>query len=191
VPESAVIAIESVILGYLIHQIHGFFTAAMPRRRKKKPVRILYQSHGPLPLRLAGQFEGRLLVFSDASRRRHGGLAAVLFPAAADQPLISTRTVPLAGSNELELQAALFGLATAQAHFPDQPLALFSDNQDAVIRLNQARSRGFVEDTALTGMFEAAGLATTLDQTAICWVKAHASCRGNTLADFHAAAAAN
>jgi ribonuclease HI len=163
----------------------------MARRRKKKPVRVIYQSHGPLPARLASRFEGQLLVFSDASRRRHGGLAAVLFPAGTEQPIIRTCTVALAGSNELELQAVLFGLAQVKAHFPGRSFALFSDNQDAVLRLSQARALGFVGDPALSGMFEAAGLARKLDHASFHWVKAHASCRGNTLADFHAAAAAN
>ena len=114
----------------------------MPRRRKKKIVRVIHPSAGPLPLRLAPLHVGELLVFSDASQKRHGGLAAVLFDKPDGEPRVSTRSVALTGSNELELQAALFALAQAQQHFPARPLALFSDNQDAVARLNRGKTDG-------------------------------------------------
>lgn len=162
----------------------------MPRRRKKKPVRIIHQSAGPLPLRLAARFADQLLVFSDASQKRHGGLAAVLFAAPDAEPLIATRTVAPIGSNELELEAALFGLEQAQNHFPDQALTLFSDNLDTVTRLSRSRSLGLGQDLELAAMLAAREVTATLERAAFCWVQGHASCRGNALADQHAAAAA-
>lgn len=162
----------------------------MPRRRKKKPVRIIHPSAGPLPLRLAARFVDQLLVFSDASQKRHGGLAAVLFADPDAEPLVATRTVAPIGSNELELEAALFGLEQAREHFPGQALTLFSDNLDTVTRLSRSRSLGLGQDPELAGMLAAQDLTTTLERSAFCWVQGHASCRGNALADQHAAAAA-
>lgn len=160
----------------------------MPKRRKKAPPRLYYPSLGPLPERLAPQFAGRLLVFSDASLRRQGGLAAVLFSDPAAEPLIVTRSVAPTGSNELELQACLFALQQAGLHFPGRPLALFSDNQDAVRRLNRALERGLAEDPALAEM---PGATDWPAQAQIRWIKAHTSCRGNQLADQHATKAAS
>jgi len=163
----------------------------MPKRRKKKIVRIIHQSVGPLPLRLAAQYADHLLVFSDASQKRHGGLAAVLFATPDSEPLVSTRTVPIMGSNELELQAALFALGQAGQHFPGRRLALFSDNQDAVIRLLRTQEKGSAQDPELLQMLTEHGIADTLDNATICWIKGHSTCRGNTLADQHAAEAAS
>ena len=162
----------------------------MPKRRKKKLVRVIHQSAGPLPLRLAGRFIGCRLIFSDASRKRHGGLAVVLFGDPVSPPLVATRSVALAGSNELELAAALFGLEEAQRQFPGEPAALFSDNQDAVTRLGRARAEGLAHDPALARMLAERGLAGVPDCVAVCWVQGHAACRGNALADQHARAAA-
>ncbi|WP_265945097.1 RNase H family protein [Dechloromonas sp. A34] len=166
----------------------------MPRRRKKKPVRIIHQSVGPLPLRLAARFVDQLLVFSDASQKRHGGLAAVLFADPDAVPLIATRTMAPIGSNELELEAALFGLEQARDHFPGQALTLFSDNLDTVTRLSLSRSRslglGLGQDPELAAMLAARDVTAMLERSTFCWVPGHASCRGNTLADQHAAAAA-
>ena len=163
----------------------------MPRKRKKKTIRVLYPSAGPLPLRFAGQFADRLLVFSDASMRRQGGLAAVLFGDADAAPLVATRSVPLTGSNELELQAALFALQQAHQHFPGRPLALFSDNQDAVSRLSRGRERGLLDDPGLAHMLGEQGIPDILSKASIHWIKSHATCRGNPLADQHAARAAD
>ena len=162
----------------------------MPRKRKKKPARIIRLSEGPLPPRFAVRYPDKLLVFSDASQRQYGGLAAVIFSCGESEPLISTRRVPVVGSNELELQAALFGLAQARQHFPDRPLALFSDNQDAVTRLDRARTLGLAQDPALSLMLAALDLPASLENTAVCWVRGHGNCRGNALADLHAGAAA-
>jgi ribonuclease HI len=163
----------------------------MPKRRKKKIVRIIHQSAGPLPLRLAAQYADHLLVFSDASQKRHGGLAAVLFDNPESEPLVSTRTVTIIGSNELELQAALFALAQAQQHFPGRQLALFSDNQDAVIRLARTQEKGSAQDPELLQMLAENGISSLLENATICWIKGHSTCRGNTLADIHAAEAAS
>lgn len=165
--------------------------ATMPRRRKKKIVRVIHPSVSPLPVRLAPLYAGDLQVFSDASQKRHGGLAAILFVTPDSEALVRTRTVAVIGSNELELQAALFALEQARDLFPGRPPALFSDNQDAVLRLNRAKNQGLEQDPALRDMLGALDLAETLDHASICWIKGHGSCRGNILADRHAAEAAN
>jgi len=162
----------------------------MAKRRKKKPERLIHLSAGPLPPRLAGRFADCRLVFSDASQLRHGGLAAILFADADSEPLVATRTVPVIGSNELELQAALFGLEQAHLHFPGQAVALFSDNQDAVTRLGRAKAQGLVQDKGLAAMFAGLDIDTLLAHASINWVQGHAHCRGNALADRHARIAA-
>lgn len=162
----------------------------MPRKRKNKPVRVFHLSDGPLPLRLSPLFAGDLLIFSDASQKHHSGIAVVIFDDHDSPPQVSTATVPTVGSNALELMAALFGLAQAQRHFPSRRLALFSDNQDAVTRLNRAKQEGFNQDQELAGMFVSLGIPTALADVSITWVQGHASCRGNALADFHAREAA-
>ncbi|MDP2882385.1 MAG: RNase H family protein [Azonexus sp.] len=145
----------------------------------------------PLPLRLAPLYAGHLQVFSDASQKRHGGLAAVLFATPDSEALVRTRAVPIIGSNELELQATLFALEQARDLFPDRPLALFSDNQDAVHRLNRSKTEGLEQDPELRQMLDALDLLETLAKASICWIKGHGSCRGNILADQHAAEAAS
>jgi ribonuclease HI len=162
----------------------------MPKRRKKKIVRVIHPSPGPLPAKLAPLFAERLLLFSDASQKRHGGLAAVFFTTPESEAQVRTRTVALAGSNELELQAALFALEQARQLFPGRELALFSDNHDAVLRLNRARTLGLDHDTELGQMAGSRHLAETLANASINWIKGHGSCRGNILADQHAAEAA-
>lgn len=163
---------------------------AMPKKRPKKAVRHYTPSPAPLPARLAPSFAGLLQVFSDASQRRHGGLAAVLFATAEAEPLVVTRTVAVQGSNELELQAVLFALAQARKHFPDRPLALFADNRDAIDRLDHACRLGLAGDPELAARLAADDLAGMLALSTFHWVRAHASCRGNLLADRHAALAA-
>lgn len=158
----------------------------MPKRRKKKIPPVIHASPGPLPARLAPQFDSLLLVFSDASQKRHGGIAAVLFETADSEALIETRTVALVGSNELELQATLFALEQARHHFPGRALALFSDNHDAVVRLNRYKTAGAAQDPELHRRLN----SLTLDDARIHWIKGHATCRGNLMADEHAAQAA-
>jgi ribonuclease HI len=162
----------------------------MPRRRKKKIVRVIHPSEGPLPLRLAPLHAGRLLVFSDASQKRHGGLAAVLFDTPDSEALVRTRTVSANGSNELELQATLFALEQANQLFPGRPFTLFSDNQDAVVRLNRGKTLGLDQDPELLQRLAGFNLVETLANASICWIKGHSSCRGNILADLHAVEAA-
>ena len=163
----------------------------MPKRRKKKLVRVIHQSVGPLPLRLAAQYASHLLVFSDASQKRHGGLAVVLFDSPVSEARVVTQPVPIIGSNELELQAAVFALGEAQRQFPERRLALFSDNQDAVIRLRQFQGAGTGSDPVLSQMLAVQGIVSNLVNAEICWIKGHATCRGNTLADQHAGQAAS
>lgn len=165
--------------------------AAMAKRRKKKIERVIHLSAGPLPQRLAERFIDHRLIFSDASQLRHGGLAAVLFEQPDSEALIATRTVAVTGSNELELQAAVFGLEQASRHFPGEPAALFSDNQDAVSRLNLAKTRGLAQDPELASLFAPLDLDALLANARIFWIKGHSSCRGNALADQHARVAAS
>jgi ribonuclease HI len=162
----------------------------MPKRRKKKTVRIIFQSAGPLPAKFGDQYAGKVLVFSDASRKEQGGLAAILFADTEAPPIVKRLGVPLAGSNELEFQAAVFALSQAALNFPGRELALFSDNQDAVTRLSRAKAQGLAQDPALSGMLLERNMPLALDHAAIRWIKGHSSCRGNTLADCHAAEAA-
>jgi ribonuclease HI len=159
----------------------------MTKRRKKKVVRVIHPSSGPLPARRSGEFPGKLLVFSDASLRKTGGLAAVLFPDPNGDAWIATRSVALTGSNELELQAALFALQQARQAFPERPLALFSDNQDTVLRLNRALDYGLSQDTELASLLAEWATSAPLANMVVCWIKGHASCRGNLLADRYAA----
>lgn len=163
----------------------------MSKRRKKKIVRVIQPSVSPLPVRLAPLYAGHLQIFSDASQKRHGGLAAVLFATPDSEALVRTRTVTIIGSNELELQATLFALEQARDLFPDQPFALFSDNQDAVLRLNRSKTEGLEQDPTLRQMLGQQELVDTLAKASICWIKGHGSCRGNILADLHAAEAAS
>ena len=163
----------------------------MAKRRKKKIERVIHLSAGPLPLRLAERFIEHRLIFSDASQLRHGGLAAVLFAHPDSAALIATRTVAVTGSNELELQAAVFGLEQANRHFPGEPAVLFSDNQDAVSRLNLAKTLGLAQDPELTGLFAGLDFGALLANAHIFWIKGHSSCRGNALADQHARIAAS
>lgn len=163
----------------------------MAKRRKKKTARVIHLSAGPLPTKLAARFAGSPLVFSDASRLRHGGLAAVLFADDSSEPRIATRSVAVVGSNELELQAALFALAEASRQFPGRAFALFSDNRDAVDRLNRAKTAGLGQDPVLAARPEAAGLDELLAAACIGWIPGHASCRGNALADEQARLAAS
>lgn len=162
----------------------------MAKRRKKKTARAIHLSPGPLPRRLAERFPAGPLVFSDASQLRHGGLAAVLFRDHDSEPLIATQSVPADGSNALELQAALFALGEAHRQFPGLAFVLFSDNRDAVDRLNRAKTAGLAQDPALAAMPGATALDTILAAATICWIRSHATCRGNALADEQARVAA-
>jgi ribonuclease HI len=162
----------------------------MPKRKKRRPAPNTHLSEGPLPARFGDQFASQLLVFCDASRRRHGGLASVLFSEACAPPMTSSRTVPAIGSNELELQAALFALFHAGEHFPLRTLVLFSDNQDAVSRLARAKDQGCEQDPALATILPGLDLADALGRASFRWLKGHSSCRGNAIADELAAAAA-
>lgn len=163
----------------------------MPRKRPKKKPRLQYPSIGPLPAKFGSRFAGHVLVFSDASEKRHGGQAAVIFADETGEPQINSRTTPLIGSNEQELQAALFALHQAGTGFPGKPLALFCDNLDTVNRLQQAKMHGLGGDPELAQMLVDHQITgSILESSAITWIKAHATCRGNTLADHHAALAA-
>lgn len=158
----------------------------MARRRKKKSPPLIHQSVGPLPVKIASLYLGQALVFSDASRKNHGGLAAVLFAASETAPLILTRCVDLIDSNQLELMAALFALQQTATHFPGQQFTLFSDNTDAVLRLNRAKALGPAADPALAKIWPGLDLENSLRLASFRWIRGHASCRGNTLADEYA-----
>ena len=155
----------------------------MAKHRKKKVAPTVHLSAGPLPERLALRFPDQALLFTDASRLRHGGLAAIIYRSADAEPDIFTRSVPLDGSNELELQAAIFGLQRAALLLPEQPFALFSDNQDAVVRLTRVKQSGAAQDPQLASLFPDTDFDTLLRHAVLSWVQGHGRCRGNALAD--------
>ncbi len=161
----------------------------MPRRKPKRK-HVIYQSIGPLPARIEGQYVGRLLVFTDASKQKHGGLAALMFDPEASEPLVETCSIPVMESNALELHALLFGLYQAERHFPARPLTVFSDNIDAVNRLLRAKELGIEQDEGLNAVFPDLNIDQALTMADFRWIKGHSSCRGNTLADFYAREAA-
>lgn len=162
----------------------------MTKRRKKKVAPTVHLSAGPLPERLALRFPDQALLFTDASRLRHGGLAAVIYRSAEAQPEIFTRSVSLDGSNELELQAAVFGLQQAARLLPEQSFALFSDNQDAIVRLTRVKQSGAAQDRQLASLFPDTDCDTLLRHASLSWVQGHGRCRGNALADEQARLAA-
>lgn len=156
------------------------------RRKRQIKAAPLRASTGPLPDKIAGEYHGQLLVFTDASKRRQAAIAAVLFPDHAGEPVVLTEQVPMIGSNELELQGVLYGLLQARMLFPGRPIALFSDNQDAIVRLNRAKSVGIEQDAALVTIFPGLSMQVLEDVVRLAsfrWVKAHHYCRGNLLAD--------
>jgi len=160
------------------------------KRRKKQAAPVRHLSTAPLPARLMPGFSDLPLVFTDASRLRHGGLSAVLYADAAGEPLTFARSVPLDGSNELELRAAVFGLEQADRLYPGMAFALFSDNLDAIRRLSRAKMLGCALDTELGERFPGQPLDAWLAQANLNWIKGHGTCRGNALADAQARAAA-
>ena len=162
----------------------------MSKRRKKQAAPVMHLSTAPLPARLMPGFSDLPLVFTDASRLRHGGLSAVLYAGAAGEPLTFARSVPLDGSNELELRAAVFGLEQADRLYPGMAFALFSDNLDAIRRLARAKMLGSALDAELGERFPGQPLDTWLAQANLNWIKGHGTCRGNALADAQARAAA-
>lgn len=164
----------------------------MAKRRKKNAGRVIHLSTGPLPERRMPDFSGLRLVFTDASRLRYGGLAAVLYDdGAGTAPMAFTRCVALDGSNELELQAVVFGLEHVGRCFPHQAFALFSDNQDAITRLARVQSSGVAQDADLLIRFPNIDLNSLLTHAQLHWIKGHGSCRGNALADEYARQAAS
>lgn len=162
----------------------------MSKRRKKQAAPVRHLSTAPLPARLMPGFSDLPLVFTDASRLRHGGLSAVLYADAAGEPLSFARSVPLDGSNELELRAAVFGLEQADRLYPGMAFALFSDNLDAIRRLARAKMLGCALDTELGERFPGQPLDAWLAQANLNWIKGHGTCRGNALADAQARVAA-
>jgi ribonuclease HI len=164
---------------------------AMGRRHKKKiSASPTYVSLGALPDRLLNQVQDQRLIFTDASLQHHGGLAAVLFESNASEPEIVSATVPPLGSNQLEFQALLFGLTAGHRHFSGQPFVLFSDNHDAVVRIQTAISRGLQHDPGVSALAHSLGFPTVLESFSVRWIKSHATSRGNQLADLHARKAA-
>ena len=159
-------------------------------RRKKKIQPPIFLSTGPLPSRIAGDYADYLLIFSDASLLHQGGMAAVLFETADADPIVATKSVPITGSNELELQAAIFALQQSEQLFPNRQSVLFTDNQDTEKRLNHAKVQSFAGDLALEQMFKAAEINSPLRNNTIKWIKGHGTCRGNNIADRYARIAA-
>ena len=114
----------------------------------------------------------------------------MLYADAASEPLAFARCVPLDGSNELELRAAVFGLEQADRLYPGLAVALFSDNIDAIKRLARAKALGSARDAELGERFPGLPLDAWLAQANLNWIKGHGACRGNALADAQARAAA-
>lgn len=163
----------------------------MARRRKRKALPPIHLSSGPLPHKLAERHTGHRLVFCDASLKQRGGLAAVLFDDELSEPLTFSRTVPGAGSNELELAAALFALTESLHRYPDQPVLLFSDNLVAMQRLDRAASPGgLANDPELAELLNQWAIERLPERTRYQWIPGHRNCRGNVLADELAGLAA-
>lgn len=160
-------------------------------KKKKKTVHVVYPSAGPLPTRIAEKYPDHMLIFSDASMKKFGGLACVIFLTAESTPLISTRTVEPSGSNNLELAALLFAWNQSMHFQTEAKRALFSDNQDAITRLNLASSKGLDQDADLRQLIEQQEHKLAFDNIEFCWVKGHGNCRGNLLADLNASQAAD
>lgn len=156
----------------------------MARRRKRKAPPPIHLSNGPLPQKLAERYAGHCLVFCDASLKQHGGLAAVLFHDEFSEPLVFSRTVPAEGSNELEMAAALLALAESLREYPDQPVALFSDNLVAMLRLDRAAISGGLEnDPELAKLLKQWAIKSLPEKTRYQWIPGHRNCRGNAIAD--------
>ena len=123
-----------------------------------------------------------------------GEVAAGIFQQLAEVPALLLQAAAQGAAGEVQVGGdqfqCRFALQQAALHFPGRPIALFSDNQDAVGRLNRAREQGLSQDPALARMLHALGLADFPATASIRWIKGHGTCRGNTLADQHAAAAA-
>jgi len=158
-------------------------------RKKKKPLRVIYPSTGPLPARTAALFDDFILVFSDASLKKTGGLSAVFFQNHESSPQIFTRSVTATGSNELELEALVFALQQSERLFAGCKRAFFSDNQDAVERIKQVQNG--IENTKLKQMFGQNIPDLNPQEITFHWIKAHGTCRGNLIADEHARLAAD
>lgn len=157
-------------------------------RKKKKPLRVIYPSAGPLPARIAALFDDKVLVFSDASLKKMGGLSAVFFQNHESSPQIFTRSVTATGSNELELQALVFAVQQSERLFSGSKRAFFSDNQDAVERIKQMQNG--IEVTQLKQMFGQISPNLNPQEITFHWIKAHGTCRGNLIADEQARLAA-
>jgi ribonuclease HI len=162
----------------------------VPKRRKKKIAHRHHLSPGALPAKLADKFTGEVLIFSDASKKTGAGIAAVLFLDNNSAPMTFMASRPMMGSNQLEFEAALFALSKAAREFPDRHLTLFSDNQDAVARLNNAKKLGIESDPELAMKFSELAIHSGLNHVEIHWIKSHTFCRGNILADQYAREAA-
>ena len=158
-------------------------------RKKKKIVRVIHPSTGPLPDRIKDKYAQHILIFSDASLKTHGGLSAVIFPTPESSPLVFTRSIAGTTSNALELLALAFALEQSENLFPGQKRAFFSDNQDTISRFQtiQSGNRQDFQLTEFSGKYPPNLMKENIE---FCWVKGHGKCRGNLIADYHARLAA-
>ena len=126
-------------------------------RREQTPQKQAAPGHAPVDRAAPGPTDARLQQPPWCSAMPAGyamaGLSAVLYADAAGELLAFARSVPLDGSNELELGAAVFGLEQADRLYPGMAFALFSDNLDAIRRLARAKMLGCALDAELGERF--------------------------------------
>lgn len=160
------------------------------KRRRHQRKKVDVGALAILPDHLAEKFNGRIWLFTDASVKTRGGMAAVLHHPQDAVPRMHSETVVRDASHALELKAALFGLEYAQRHYPEEPVVLFSDNQGAIERLARAKHEGLAQDRELQTMVTCSGLIELLRKADFQWIKGHGKCGGNAMADRQARAAA-
>jgi ribonuclease HI len=161
------------------------------KRRRHQRKKVDVGALAILPDHLAERFNGRIWLFTDASVKTRGGMAAVLHHPQDAIPIMHGETVARDASHALELKAALFGLEYAQRHYPEEPVVLFSDNRGAIERLARAKHEGLAQDRELQTMVACSGLIGLLPKADFQWIKGHGKCGGNAMADRQARAAAD
>lgn len=138
-----------------------------------------------VPANLRAEVNTGLQIFTDGSCRDSGGLGAVIMHPDLPKPKLCKSTTITDDSHTIEFRAALFGLKSAIREFPKEEMSLFLDNQGVVALLRRLKE-GELSVKHLSPKlrkFIDFDLCHTLGKTSIFWVKGHASCEGNRLAD--------